>query len=93
MAVRNEIDKRLADVGDFIRTPKWRMACAASPKWPASAIRTCRRSAGMRKPSAEILQQIAKALQISMKRCMSGQLSGSDTQGRRFEQRSPPIRC
>ena len=68
MAVRNEIDKRLADVGDFIRTQREvarmsvrRLAEVAGVSNPyLSQIER-----GLRKPSAAILQQIAKALQIS----------------------------
>ncbi len=68
MAVRNELDKRLADVGDFIRTQREvarmsvrRLAEVAGVSNPyLSQIER-----GLRKPSAEILQQIAKALQIS----------------------------
>jgi len=67
-AVRNEFDKRLADVGDFIRTQREvarmsvrRLAEVAGVSNPyLSQIER-----GLRKPSAEILQQIAKALQIS----------------------------
>ncbi|MBI4885240.1 MAG: helix-turn-helix transcriptional regulator [Actinobacteria bacterium] len=66
--VRNEIDKRLADVGDFIRTQREvarmsvrRLAEVAGVSNPyLSQIER-----GLRKPSAEILQQIAKALQLS----------------------------
>ena len=68
MAVRSEIDKRLADVGDFIRTQREvarmsvrRLAEVADISNPyLSQIER-----GLRKPSADILQQIAKALQIS----------------------------
>ncbi len=68
MAVRNELDKRLADVGEFIRTQREvarmsvrRLAEVAGVSNPyLSQIER-----GLRKPSAEILQQIAKALQIS----------------------------
>lgn len=66
--VRSEIDKRLADVGDFIRTQREvarmsvrRLAEVAGVSNPyLSQIER-----GLRKPSAEILQQIAHALQIS----------------------------
>lgn len=68
MASRNDFPKRLADVGDFIRTQREvarmsvrRLAEAAGVSNPyLSQIER-----GIRKPSAEILQQIAKALQIS----------------------------
>ena len=40
--------------------------CAASPSWPASPIPYLSQiERGLRRPSAEILQQIAKALRIS----------------------------
>ena len=66
--VREEIDKRLADVGEFIRSQREvarmsvrRLAEVAGVSNPyLSQIER-----GLRKPSAEILQQIAKALQIS----------------------------
>jgi len=66
--VRDELDKRLADVGEFIRTQREvarmsvrRLAEVAGVSNPyLSQIER-----GLRKPSAEILQQIAKALQIS----------------------------
>jgi len=65
---RDEIDKRIADVGDFIRGQREvasmsvrRLAELAGVSNPyLSQIER-----GLRKPSAEILQQIAKALQIS----------------------------
>jgi transcriptional regulator with XRE-family HTH domain len=66
--VREEIDKRLADVGEFIRTQREvarmsvrRLAELAGVSNPyLSQIER-----GLRKPSAEILQQIAHGLQIS----------------------------
>ena len=66
--VREELDKRLADVGDFIRSQREvarmsvrRLAEVAGVSNPyLSQIER-----GLRRPSAEILQQIAKALQIS----------------------------
>lgn len=66
--VRDELDKRLADVGEFIRTQREvarmsvrRLAEVAGVSNPyLSQIER-----GLRKPSADILQQIAKALQIS----------------------------
>ena len=65
---RDEIDKRIADVGDFIRGQREvasmsvrRLAELAGVSNPyLSQIER-----GLRKPSADILQQIAKALQIS----------------------------
>ena len=63
-----DLDKRLADVGEFIRTQREvarlsvrRLADLAGVSNPyLSQIER-----GLRRPSAEILQQIAKALQIS----------------------------
>ena len=65
---RQILEQRLADVGDFIRTQREvarmsvrRLAEVAGVSNPyLSQIER-----GLRKPSAEILQQIAKALQIS----------------------------
>jgi transcriptional regulator with XRE-family HTH domain len=64
----SDLDKRLADVGDFIRAQREvarmsvrRLAEVAGVSNPyLSQIER-----GLRRPSAEILQQIAKALQIS----------------------------
>jgi len=66
--MRDEIDQRLADVGEFIRAQREtarmsvrRLAELAGMSNPyLSQIER-----GLRKPSAEILQQLAKALQIS----------------------------
>lgn len=66
--VRDEFEHRLADVGQFIRAQREvarmsvrRLAEVAEISNPyLSQIER-----GLRKPSAEILQQIAKALQIS----------------------------
>ena len=66
--VREEIEHRLADVGAFIRTQREvarmsvrRLADLAGVSNPyLSQIER-----GLRRPSAEILQQIAKGLQIS----------------------------
>jgi transcriptional regulator with XRE-family HTH domain len=64
----DELDKRIADVGEFIKTQREtarmsvrRLAELAGVSNPyLSQIER-----GLRKPSADILQQIAKALQIS----------------------------
>ena len=64
----DDLDKRIADVGEFIRAQREtarmsvrRLAELAGVSNPyLSQIER-----GLRKPSAEILQQIAKALQIS----------------------------
>ncbi len=66
--VREEIEHRLSDLGDFIRTQREvarmsvrRLAELAGVSNPyLSQIER-----GLRKPSADILQQIAKGLQIS----------------------------
>ena len=66
--MRDGIDQRVADVGDFIRTQREvarmsvrRLAELAGVSNPyLSQIER-----GLRRPSAEILQQIARALQIS----------------------------
>lgn len=66
--VRGDIDQRLADVGEFIRSQRElarisvrRLAELAGVSNPyLSQIER-----GLRKPSAEILQQIARGLQIS----------------------------
>ena len=65
---RDEIDKRIAELGEFIKVQREvaslsvrRLAEMAGVSNPyLSQIER-----GLRKPSAEILQQIAKALQIS----------------------------
>ncbi len=64
----DDLDKRIADVGDFIKSQREtarmsvrRLADLAGVSNPyLSQIER-----GLRKPSADILQQIAKALQIS----------------------------
>jgi len=66
--VRDELDQRIVDVGDFIKGQREvarmsvrRLAELAGVSNPyLSQIER-----GLRKPSADILQQIAKALQIS----------------------------
>jgi transcriptional regulator with XRE-family HTH domain len=67
--IRGEIEDRLADVGDFIRNQRQvasmsmrRLAETANVSNPyLSQIER-----GLRRPSAEILQQIARALKISV---------------------------
>ncbi|TPW14028.1 MAG: Transcriptional regulator, XRE family [Acidimicrobiaceae bacterium] len=66
--MRDDLDKRIADVGDFIKSQREtarmsvrRLAELAGVSNPyLSQIER-----GLRNPSADILQQIAKALQIS----------------------------
>lgn len=68
MVGRDDIDRRIADVGEFIRSQREvarmsvrRLAELAGVSNPyLSQIER-----GLRKPSADILQQIAKALEIS----------------------------
>ena len=67
--LRQELDKRVAELGDFIRTQREiasmsvrRLAELAGVSNPyLSQIER-----GLRRPSAEILQQLAKALKISV---------------------------
>jgi transcriptional regulator with XRE-family HTH domain len=69
--VRQEIDKldkRLADVGAFIRTQREVARMSVRHLAEVAGVSNPYLSQierGLRKPSAEILQQIAKALQIS----------------------------
>ncbi len=67
--LRNEIGDRLADVGEFIRSQREmarmsvrRLADVAS----VSNTYLSQIERGLRRPSAEILQQIAKGLKISV---------------------------
>ena len=81
--MRDDLDKRLADVGDLIKSQREvarmsvrRLAELAGVSNPyLSQIER-----GLRKPSADILQQIAKALQISAESLYerAGFLSPSD---------------
>ncbi|MDP9463667.1 MAG: helix-turn-helix domain-containing protein [Actinomycetota bacterium] len=82
-SIRDDLDKRLADVGDLIKSQREvakmsvrRLAELAGVSNPyLSQIER-----GLRKPSADILQQIAKALQISAESLYerAGFLSPSD---------------
>jgi transcriptional regulator with XRE-family HTH domain len=81
--IRDDLDKRLADVGEMIKSQREvarmsvrRLAELAGVSNPyLSQIER-----GLRKPSADILQQIAKALQISAESLYerAGFLSPSD---------------
>jgi transcriptional regulator with XRE-family HTH domain len=65
---RDEIDRRLADVGEFIRGQREVAAMSVRRLAELAGVSNPYLSQierGLRKPSAEILQQIAKALQIS----------------------------
>ncbi len=74
-SIRHDLDKRLADVGELIKTQREvarmsvrRLAELAGVSNPyLSQIER-----GLRKPSADILQQIAKALQISAESLYEG---------------------
>lgn len=66
--VREELDKRLADVGAFIRTQREVARMSVRKLAEVAGVSNPYLSQierGLRNPSAEILQQIAKALQIS----------------------------
>jgi transcriptional regulator with XRE-family HTH domain len=67
--LRAEIDERLADVGDFIR--QHREAASLSVRRLAEVAKVSNPylsqiERGLRRPSADVLQQIAKALKISV---------------------------
>ena len=67
--LRAEIDDRLADVGHFIRLQ--REAASLSVRRLAEAAKVSNPylsqiERGLRRPSADVLQQIAKALKISV---------------------------
>jgi transcriptional regulator with XRE-family HTH domain len=67
--LRAEFDGRLADVGDFIRSQ--REAASLSVRRLAEAAKVSNPylsqiERGLRRPSADVLQQIAKALKISV---------------------------
>jgi transcriptional regulator with XRE-family HTH domain len=67
--LRNELVDRLADVGDFIRSQ--RETARMSVRGLADVTRVSNTylsqiERGLRRPSAEILQQIAKGLKISV---------------------------
>lgn len=67
--LQKEIEDRLADVGDFIRTQREVASLSLRRLAEASNISNPYLSQierGLRRPSAEILQQIAKALKISV---------------------------
>lgn len=66
--VREELEQRLADLGEFIRTRREVTQMSVRKLAELAGVSNPYLSQierGLRKPSAEILQQIAKALQIS----------------------------
>ena len=66
--MRDELDKRIADVGDFIRIQRETARMSVRHLAELAGVSNPYLSQierGLRKPSADILQQIAKALQIS----------------------------
>ena len=92
-AVRHEVEERLIELGDFIRSQREvarisvrRLAELADVSNPyLSQIER-----GLRKPSADILQQIAKALQISAEIALRAGRHPRARSGRRRERRSTP---
>ena len=67
-SIRDDLDKRLADVGDLIKSQREVARMSVRHLAELAGVSNPYLSQierGLRKPSAEILQQIAKALQIS----------------------------
>ena len=67
--LRNEIGDRLADVGDFIRSQRETARMSVRRLADVTSVSNTYLSQierGLRRPSAEILQQIAKGLKISV---------------------------
>lgn len=68
-ALRNELSHRLADVGEFIRNQRETARMSVRGLADVASVSNTYLSQierGLRRPSAEILQQIAKALKISV---------------------------
>ena len=68
-ALRNELGNRLADVGEFIRNQRETARMSVRGLADVASVSNTYLSQierGLRRPSAEILQQIAKALKISV---------------------------
>lgn len=68
-ALRNELGHRLADVGEFIRNQRETARMSVRGLADVASVSNTYLSQierGLRRPSAEILQQIAKALKISV---------------------------
>lgn len=83
--LRAEIDDRLADVGHFIRLQ--REAASLSVRRLAEAAKVSNPylsqiERGLRRPSADVLQQIAKALKISVETLYvrAGMLADDETE-------------
>ncbi|MCX6540668.1 MAG: helix-turn-helix transcriptional regulator [Actinobacteria bacterium] len=67
--MRNELGHRLADVGEFIRNQRETARMSVRGLADVASVSNTYLSQierGLRRPSAEILQQIAKALKISV---------------------------
>lgn len=67
-SIRNDLDKRLADVGELIKSQREVARMSVRHLAELAGVSNPYLSQierGLRKPSADILQQIAKALQIS----------------------------
>ncbi len=68
-ALRNELGNRLADVGEFIRNQRETARMSVRGLADVASVSNTYLSQierGLRRPSAEILQQIAQALKISV---------------------------
>ena len=68
-ALRSELGHRLADVGEFIRNQRETARMSVRGLADVASVSNTYLSQierGLRRPSAEILQQIAKALKISV---------------------------
>ena len=66
--MRDDLDKRIADVGEFIRSQREVARMSVRHLAELAGVSNPYLSQierGLRKPSADILQQIAKALEIS----------------------------
>jgi transcriptional regulator with XRE-family HTH domain len=66
--VRDDLDKRIADVGEFIKSQRETASMSVRRLAELAGVSNPYLSQierGLRNPSADILQQIAKALQIS----------------------------
>lgn len=66
--MRNELDRRIADVGEFIKSQREVARMSVRHLAELAGVSNPYLSQierGLRNPSAEILQQIARALQIS----------------------------
>ena len=67
--IRHELESRLAELGDFIRTQRETASMSVRRLAEAAGVSNPYLSQierGLRRPSAEILQQLARALKISV---------------------------